>query len=194
MNRNESLTKAEVIGFFSLPSAELAEHNPTAYNLALQGAPAGAGSCSHCGTGILHHVVIRDGAGVVRFIGQDCAQRIGLDREQIRYRLTDEQKAKRDQDRAAAQDERSRRLQAERDERAAYMARRRELVGDICRMLLEQGSDFHRSLAEQLAEGPLSPRQAFFVAKATSATGRRNKRNAEAWDEVEARCQEETER
>ena len=46
----------------------------------------------------------------------------------------------------------------------------------------------HASLAAQLSRGPLSSRQAEYVAKATSSTGRRNKRNADAFDAVFERC------
>ena len=66
--------------------------------------------------------------------------------------------------------------------------KRREVVGDIVDMLNRLGEDFYSSLATQLEERPLSQRQAFFVAKATSCTGRRNKKNAEAWDAIEERC------
>jgi hypothetical protein len=72
-----TLQTLSVIGFFSLPPASLAEANPDAYNLAMAGAPAGAGTCAHCGTGILHHVVCRVSDGRTVFIGAQCAERIG---------------------------------------------------------------------------------------------------------------------
>jgi len=87
-----SLKNTKIVGFFSLPSQSLAEHNPSAYNNAMAAAPAGAGACSECGTGILHHVVITDLDGSNRrFIGSDCALKVGLSRHQIVNRLTDEQ-------------------------------------------------------------------------------------------------------
>lgn len=182
------LSSARVVGFFSLPSLWLAEHNPDAYINAMAEAPAGAGSCSHCGTGILHHVIIRDGDGPERFIGHDCARKVGISPEAVRYRMTSDQLAARDAQRAEKRDEWQRKRQAEADERAALVATRRETVGDLVDMLRAMESDFHASLASQLETGPLSWRQAGFVAKATSATGRRNKKNADAWDDVVERC------
>jgi len=66
----------------------MAEANPVAYCAAVASAPAGAGTCSHCGTGILHHVVIEDANGDRRFIGSDCATKVGFDRRQLSDRLT----------------------------------------------------------------------------------------------------------
>ena len=92
-----SLKNASIIGFFSIPPPSLAEQNPTAYNNAISNLPLGAGSCSHCGRGLVHHVVIRDESGIQRFIGTDCAAKIGFDRNQIADRITDEEKARRDE-------------------------------------------------------------------------------------------------
>ncbi len=132
INQKRTLERATIVGFFSIPSPTLAEHNPSAYAAAMAGLPEGSGSCSHCGMGIRHHVVIRDEDGGERFIGCMCAEKVGVPkaREAIRYRMT----------------------------------------------------------TEQLAFRPLSFRQAEYVAKATSATGRRNKRNAEAFDAVIDLC------
>jgi len=98
------LTNAVVVGFFSLPSPSLAEQNPSAYNAAMREVPKGAGSCQHCGTGILHHVVIRIGAER-HFIGQDCANRVGspMVRRCVRERLTAEQIEQREAKAKAAQ-------------------------------------------------------------------------------------------
>jgi hypothetical protein len=85
------LANATVIGFFSLPSPSLAEHNPSAYYNAMANSPSGAGTCSHCGTGIVHHVVIRDESGKTRFIGTQCAEKVGIDPEAIRLRKSREQ-------------------------------------------------------------------------------------------------------
>lgn len=166
----------------------LAEHNPSAYNAAMAAAPAGAGSCSHCGTGILHHVIIRDGEGRERFIGTSCALKVGVSPEAVRYRMTDDQIAARNAKRAENQAEWQRKRQAEEDALAALIAARRETVGGIVDMLRAVGTDFHASLASQLETGPLSWRQAGFVAQATSVTGRRNKKNADAWDDIIILC------
>lgn len=182
------LKNARIVGFFSLPSPYLAEHNPAGYANALANCPRGAGSCFHCGTGILHHVVVKDTEGNTRFIGSTCAERVGLDKECLRYRMTSEEiKARRDK-RNAYFDAEARRRNAWNDLWDTYLAARFEDIGDIVEMLEKLDTDFHRSLAEQLRRSKLSPNQAYYVAKATSATGRRNKKNAEAWDAVVERC------
>lgn len=90
-----SLKNTRIVSFFSLPSQGLAAVNPSAYAAAMAAAPHGAGCCSECGTGILHHVVIEslDGSSR-RFIGSDCAMKVGLSRHQIVNRLSDEDIAK----------------------------------------------------------------------------------------------------
>jgi uncharacterized protein (DUF3820 family) len=93
--QSRTIRTAKIIGFYSLPSPHMAEVNPTSYSLALAAAPANAGYCSHCGRGIMHHVIIRDENGVVRNIGMDCAGKVGFDADQVRDRLTDEQIAER---------------------------------------------------------------------------------------------------
>lgn len=184
----KSIRNAEIVGFFSLPPVSLAEHNPAAYESALRDAPAGAGVCSHCGVGIRHHVVIRDAEGVQRFIGTDCAGRVGVEADAIRLRLTSaelaERNAKRAADAAAVQEQ----LRVAREQRQERLAARAEKVSHVVAILRRFGSDFHDSLADQLLEGPLSDRQAYFVCKATSETGRRNKRNAKAWDDIYDLC------
>ena len=178
-----TLQNAQIIGYFSLPSPELAAHNPEAYSVAMANAPEGAGSCSQCGMGLRHHVVIRDG-DTTRLIGLDCAQRVGLSADQLRSRLTDEQQAERD----ARINERNAQWQRETEAFEAKRAERIAEYGDILAILRAQGTEFHDSLADQLEVRPLSPRQAHHVAKATSSTGRRNKHNAESWDSIEDRC------
>lgn len=190
MNQKRTLEHATIVGFFSIPSPTLAEHNPSAYAAAMAGLPEGAGSCSHCGMGIRHHVVIRDENGCERFIGCMCAEKVGVPkaREAIRYRMTTAQLAARDAKRAAEREAWQLAEQKRQDEEAARLAARRESVGHLVDMLRGLGNSFYSSLAEQLAFRPLSFRQAEYVAKATSATGRRNKRNAAAFDAVIDLC------
>jgi hypothetical protein len=185
-----TLEHATIVGFFSIPSPALAEHNPSAYSVALAGLPAGAGTCSHCGMGILHHVVIRDGEGRERFIGSQCAEKVGVPgaREAVRCRMTSEQLAARDAKRALEREAWQIAEQQRQDAEAARLALRRESVGELVDMLRAFGNPFYSSLADQLEQHPLSERQAEYVAKATSATGRRNKRNADAFDAVIELC------
>jgi hypothetical protein len=191
MNRSD-LVKAQVVGFFSLPSSSLAEHNPTAYQNAMAGAPKGSGSCAYCGMGILHHVVIQLPDGSRHFIGSDCAQKIG---GEVAYcakdRLTSEQ-------RAAKQAKRDAQLIARKAELEAITARRKtryEQLADIFETLeaehravrqYEHQDTFWASLARQLQDGPLSYKQAHWVAKCILE--RRNKSNAVEWDSILDRC------
>lgn len=174
-----NLKEATVTGFFSLPSASLAEHNPSAYNMAMAAAPAGAGTCAHCGTGICHHVVINVD-GQESFIGTDCALRIGGGAARaVQSRMTTAQlEAKRQYHEAqsAAWDE-------EQLRRQAAKRQREERFSDVMLLLRGQGSEFHKSLAEQLANRPLSPKQAEWVCKAMF--GRYSKKVATAWDQLE---------
>lgn len=181
----KSIRNAQVIGFFSIPSPHLAEHNPEAYNNLVRALPAGAGCCSQCGMGIMHHIVIRDEDGQQRFVGSDCAEKIGVDADSIRYRKTTEEIEARNAKRQAWNDKQK----ALEDAEAAKIAERTERFADIVAMLMAKGTEFHKSFAEQLVRYPLSWRQAHYVAKAISATGRRNKANAAAWDDIEARVQ-----
>lgn len=151
--------------------------------------PAGAGSCQHCGRGILHHVVIRVN-GANHFIGTDCAEKVGADREALRYRMTSEERearALKRAERVAAHNA----MESEWEELfEAYLVQRMEKVGHVVEILEGFDSDFHRSLATQLRQGSLSSSQAFYAAKSSSATGRRNKKNAEAWDAIYELCVE----
>lgn len=186
MTNTRNLQDAQVIGFFSLPSPSLAEQNPSAYNAQMAEAPVGAGSCSHCGTGILHHVVIRFANGARAFIGTSCADKVGSERVRrcVRDRMTDEQLAARE----AKAAERKATNDALVASVAAERAARYELFKDIIDPLRAQETDFHSSLAEQLLDGPLSWRQAEYAAKAV--VGRRTKKTERQWESVYDRCQQ----
>ena len=173
-----NLTNASVVGFFSLPSASLAEHNTEAYNIAMAEAPAGAGTCARCGMGIRHHVIVLV-EGVRRFIGTECALKVGGSVAEAARRLltSDELAAK--YAREAAQID----LQARNWAKAAKRrAARAEAFKDILMALAAQQTDFHSSLSSQLLSGALSERQAAFACKAMF--GRENKRNSQAWNAV----------
>lgn len=183
-----NLKDAKVIGFFSLPSAALADANPDGYNLAMKGAPEGAGSCAHCGNGILHHVVIRTSAGGTAFIGQDCAAKVGGPSiaRCVREKLTDEQIAKRDAEsqlRAAAAQAA---MEADKANERARAESLRDLIVPLWQMGESKADTFLGSLAHQLARGPLSRRQAFFACKALYGP-RQNKANRDIWEASEER-------
>ena len=73
-------------GVISLPSRALQEHNPSAFNLQMselwgQARNLGVrlGSCDHCGTGIVHHAIIRDSEGKRFVVGMDCVAKTSKD-------------------------------------------------------------------------------------------------------------------
>jgi hypothetical protein len=183
-----NLTNAVVVGFFSLPSPSLAEHNPSAYNIAMASAPEGAGSCAHCGTGIIHHVIVRLDDNRRVFVGSSCAEKVGNEKVQrcVRERLTAEQIDANDEARRIKVEARRRAG----DELIARVAQERavraEQLKDIIEPLEALGTEFHSSLASQLRLGSLSPRQAEYAVK--GILGRYSKRVADQWDDIYERC------
>ena len=138
------------------------------------------GTCAHCGMGIKHCViVIEPESGCEVTIGTTCAERVGVDSTMIRNRETHEMKADRE--------EREEIKAAERRAKAAPMIAARKIraaeLADTVLALRELESPFFASLADQLESSQsLSGRQAEYVCKAFSGTGRRNKKNATSWD------------
>lgn len=167
-----------------MPSPSLAEVNPEAYSASLREAPAGAGSCGHCGTGILHHVVVKLADGSTGFIGTDCANRVGSERvrESVSSRMTEQDLEKRDQKRAEQAALHLRQI----EENTQRMAKRYEELKDIIDVLEAQSTDFHSSLASQLRFDSLSDRQATFAVKAV--LGRETKKNSDQWWSLYERC------
>jgi hypothetical protein len=146
--------------------------------------------------GIIHNVICKTPEGAEVCIGTQCAERIGADPRAVRAGITSEERERRD----ARQEALAAEHRAEVAEREARVAGRREKFADILAGLADRAvadrdtynpnrETFAESLANQLVERPLSPRQAFFVAKMLSDTGRRNKKNAATWDEIENRVQ-----
>lgn len=170
------LRNAKVVGYFSLPSISLAEANPTAYNLAMANAPVGAGTCQHCGTGIIHHVLISTADGL-SVIGTTCAEKIGSEMVArcVRAKITTEQLMVRQALHAKEQAD----LQRSIEERKNKILERQKTHGDLVLALINLGSEFYRSLAEQFALYPLTTKQANFATR--GLIGRETKKNSDAW-------------
>lgn len=67
-----------LVGVWSAPSTSVLEVNPTAYNLAMASAPRSCrGTCDHCGTGIIHHFIIRDSRRNDFVVGSSCVEKVG---------------------------------------------------------------------------------------------------------------------
>lgn len=181
-----NLEQAKVIGFFSLPPASLSETNPTAYNNAWAGAPKGAGTCAHCGTGILHHVIVETPEAGRACIGTVCADKIGGEPQRCA-------KAKKTSAEMAVLDARNEESRAnylaEMAEYDDFLEARHAKFLDIIKVLKAQGTQFHDSLAEQLVSGSLTYNQARYVAKAMF--GRQTKNNQDEYEAVIERCIEE---
>lgn len=181
------LSSVHVVGFFSLPTPSLAEHNPAAYAAAMSEVPAGAGSCSHCGTGILHHVIVADASGKQSFIGTTCALKIGSEpvRRCVRERKTSAQLAAEDAAREA-RNEATRKAEAELAARRARVAAK---VKGIAAKLADGRNGFRDSIARELNNGILPTGRAMNITLdiLSSQEGRRNsKAYSAAWERYES--------
>jgi hypothetical protein len=69
------------VGTAEIPSRDMAEKNPSAYNLALQELPrhlvGGCGTCRNCGMAITVICIVRDGQGREYGVGSDCVLKTG---------------------------------------------------------------------------------------------------------------------
>lgn len=172
----------------------------------------GLGSCDYCGNGIMHNFVVRDGAGCHFVVGCDCARKSGDSKviteaenlERLRKKALAEEKRRerwerKCQEREAREEEERQRNGGLTDHEVAEAIRgaaekkrkeaRLKVVGHLTIQLFNMRSDFHNSLARQLISGNLSYRQAEYVCKAcVGTTGRRNKKNAQEWDDTISLC------
>lgn len=68
-------------GFAQIPSASLAENNPSAYNAALAMLPkdlrGGCGTCQNCGMAISNIYIVADADGARYGVGCDCVEKTG---------------------------------------------------------------------------------------------------------------------
>lgn len=112
----------------SIPSAEICERNPSAYNQLMAEAMQCAKSfgvtlcsCNVCGMSLVNNVVIRDAAGKHFVVGLDCAGKSGDSKlvtqaEKLEAaRQRQKREAKRDEERQAREAARLAELQAQRD-------------------------------------------------------------------------------
>jgi hypothetical protein len=178
------LLNVKIIGFFSIPDAGLAGDNPEAYSNLLKQIPwqDGAGQCSHCGMAIKHNVLIQDENGHRRCIGTMCAEKVGLPVEQVRNRVTSEQREKYEADKAAKEAKWSSKWKTIEAKKEAEKAFRAEHFSDFVSLLKDSPNEFYNSLLNQLLTHKLTWKQANYLIKVISPSGRRNAKNAELWD------------
>jgi hypothetical protein len=85
-------------GSISLPPTSMGEQNTAAFNSKMAEAQAMArkagvrlGACDHCGTGIMHHAVIRDSTGKSFVVGFDCVRKTNdaslADRAEVSHQI-----------------------------------------------------------------------------------------------------------
>lgn len=62
------------VGSYSLPSPQMAEQNPSAYQNALREMPKGwgIGTCAYCGMGLMHNFLIRSADNKGFVVGSEC--------------------------------------------------------------------------------------------------------------------------
>lgn len=72
-------TPYAIVGRVTIPSAELAERNPSAYVEAMREIPRGigVGTCAVCGMGIKHNWIVQSADGKCHPVGSDCIERVG---------------------------------------------------------------------------------------------------------------------
>lgn len=179
------------VGFYALPSPDLAAANPEAYNARLREMPklnSGCGTCSNCGMAIMNIHIVRDGKGGLWGVGCDCIEKVG-DKS-----LSDPAKVKqakheanlrhaRQEARRIAQHEawllaicptgetNAERIVRQNWERDMELAARHEATlaraesfRDITSQL-PSNNEFFTSLIGQLSNGRLSDRQAYCICK-----------------------------
>lgn len=67
-----------LVGIWSAPAKSLAGTNPSAYNIAMDTRPKCCNMmCDHCGTGIIHHFIIKDEDGKEFSVGSSCIDKLG---------------------------------------------------------------------------------------------------------------------
>ena len=85
----------KLLGVWSVPSQAILEANPSAYNMAMANRPkACTCSCSHCGTGIIHHFIIADKTGAEFAIGSTCVDKLNDTRLTTRVKMAEKARLK----------------------------------------------------------------------------------------------------
>jgi hypothetical protein len=183
--------KARVVGYYHLPHASLASENPEAYRNALLGAPEGAGTCAHCGTGILHNVVVETEDGLRHCIGTECAQKVGNPTMErlVRDRMTSSQLDEEERRFKLSQEKEEARLKPFKDWMSGQI--KDEDVVKVLQFLKVAGwpegalygNAFYQSLHHELSNsGSLTHRQAECAIK--GLLGRETKKNATDWERI----------
>lgn len=165
------------VGIWSAPSKSLCEHNPEAYNNQMRSAPECCHfSCDHCGTGIMHHCIIKDAEGKLFSVGTDCVAKTEHTEIISKVKLALKKKARADREaklrakQAANQAAYEAELQAERDTnggltdfevaqnkaqavRQNKLALAGEITAPVVSILEQSGGDFCLSIARAYSEG-----------------------------------------
>jgi hypothetical protein len=192
----------KIVGYWSAPSKSLQEHNPEAYNNAMRASPKCCNQCcAHCGTGIMHHCIIKSSDGEVFAVGSDCVAKTGDTRlisqaKAHKNKMARERAAvKRASAQLARQEARAIELQAERDrnggltdyeatqaELSRQRARRYKIASPIATVLKAQNSNFCDNLIRSIMDGHnISPRaQTIITEIMTKQYGRMNSKSYDA--------------
>lgn len=138
------------VGLFSIPSPSLAEANPSAYQHALSEMPKGygCGSCSVCGTPLVHNFLIVDGAGAKFSVGCDCVKKIGNT-----ALITSIEKERLKHNREKARAKREEKRKAEYAAREAMLDQERAVNGGLTSYELKEKEDRDRENARRKAIG-----------------------------------------
>lgn len=200
----------QLVGFYSIPSASLAEQNPQAYHNELALMPKGisCGTCCYCGTSLKNNFIVRSADDKTFVVGCDCVEKIG-DKGLINAikLLKRQQRIEEKQRRLDEQNKELSRRYAERDanERAAnngftvaelkeqqhrqYIEQVVEIVAPITNVLHRSYGDFAAQMCEHLNKGALdviTPNMQRIILEIVSKSfGRKNSAQYnEAYDEM----------
>lgn len=203
----------KIIGYWSAPSKSLQEHNPNAYNMAMSSRPKCCNlCCEHCGTGIMHHCIIKSADHKIFSVGSDCVAKTHDSKliSQVKARKNKVARERAAEKRAAAQlarqEARAIELQAERDrnggltdyeaEQAERMrqleeltSRNAKIAAPIINVLQQQNSNFCDDIIRSIKNGhSISSRaQEIITEIMTKQYGRKNSKKYDAhYDEMDA--------
>lgn len=168
-----------LVGLWSAPSQSILESNPLAYNNMMAARPTHCRmTCDHCGTGIIHHFIIKDEDGKLFSVGSSCIDKLGQHRlttaakqmekkrqSKLRAERREAERQRKAEEFAKAEAEQRQNnggltdrevgIQRRNEVIAEFEAQCREVAQPIIALLKKAGGDFCKSLATSLKQGNL---------------------------------------
>lgn len=196
-----------VVGLAEMPSLSLAEHNPAAYQNAMQSLPRGygIGSCRCCAAGLKNNYLIESSDGKKFAVGSECVNKAGDGGlvDKMRYIKRQVDRDKRFKEREAAciarhEEERSRnggltddevaaqRREQEETARLEALAPLLEVLEPIAQRLADGRGGFRDSIAKDLREGKMPEGRGLDIMVEILAK-QKGRRRSDAYEDEEER-------